>query len=84
VVELADQRASALAGDAEGHVLERVRLERTLELVRGSPPTVRRVFELTYGAPALSARQVSDELGLSVQRVRQVLCELRARLRRGT
>lgn len=50
------------------------------ELAR-APATAQRVFALLHGQPPMTAAEAAQELGLSVQRVRQVLCEVRARLR---
>ncbi|HKO48438.1 MAG TPA: sigma factor-like helix-turn-helix DNA-binding protein [Polyangiaceae bacterium] len=46
--------------------------------------TCRNVFRLLYCGEGLTIKQVAIELGLSEQRVRQALCELRERLRRLT
>lgn len=40
------------------------------------------IFHAVYGSDAKSHADVAKELGMSVQRVRQTLCEVRARLRR--
>jgi RNA polymerase sigma-70 factor (ECF subfamily) len=50
------------------------------ELAR-APATAQRVFALLHGQPPMTPAEAAQELGLSVQRVRQVLCEVRARLR---
>ena len=39
------------------------------------------MFALLYGERALAPTEVASELGLSVQRVRQIVCELRKRMR---
>jgi DNA-directed RNA polymerase specialized sigma24 family protein len=46
-----------------------------------APANARRVFALLYGERALTPTEVATELGLSVQRVRQIVCELRKRMR---
>lgn len=82
VVELSDKRVAALAGDAEHLVLKRARLQRAFAMVQEGSSTSRQVFTLTYRPPGMTAAEVARRLNLSEQRVRQVLCELRARLRR--
>jgi len=67
--------------DVEERLLARETLRRVIKVVEGAGPTARRVFELTYGEPPHSAGEVAEELGISVQRVRQVGCELRKRIR---
>ncbi|HET6585005.1 MAG TPA: sigma factor-like helix-turn-helix DNA-binding protein [Nannocystaceae bacterium] len=67
--------------DVEERLLAREQLRLVMKVVEGAAPTARRVFELTYGEPPRSAAQVAEELGISVQRVRQVGCELRKRIR---
>jgi len=44
--------------------------------------TARKVFGLVYGKPGGNAAAAAQQLGLSLQRVRQILCETRAHLRR--
>jgi RNA polymerase sigma-70 factor (ECF subfamily) len=39
------------------------------------------VFRLAYGGEGLSHAEVARRVGLSLQRVRQILCEVRAKLR---
>jgi len=67
------------APGAETRVHARAQLARARAELERCPKQARRIFELTYDdvPQAETARQV----GLSVQRVRQTLCEVRARLR---
>jgi RNA polymerase sigma-70 factor (ECF subfamily) len=44
-------------------------------------PTHQQVFRLVYARPGLPHGEVAAKLGLSVQRVRQSMCELRRKLR---
>lgn len=44
-------------------------------------PRAREVFSLVYGPRNASHREAAAEVGLSLQRARQMLCELRAQLR---
>jgi len=67
--------------DVEEQLLARDQLRLVMKIVEGAPPTARRVFELTWGDPPRNAFEVAEELGISVQRVRQVACELRKRIR---
>ena len=46
------------------------------------PPRARDVFVAVYGPRGQSQEDVARKQGLSLQRVRQILCEVRARLRR--
>lgn len=78
VAELAD----AITGpDLERRVSARQALRRVLSVVDRSYPSAQRVFHLLYGADPKTPTQVSEETGLSVQRVRQILCELRRTIR---
>lgn len=44
-------------------------------------PSARKVFELAYGGEGLSHAEVAARVGLSTQRVRQIVCEVRKLLR---
>ena len=67
------------APSVETRLDARAKLARARAELDRCPSQARRIFELTYAdvPHAETARQV----GLSVQRVRQTLCEVRARLR---
>lgn len=67
--------------DLEEQLLAREQLRRIAKIVEAASPSARRVFELTWGDAPRSASEVAEELGISVQRVRQIACELRKRLR---
>lgn len=80
-----DSTRDDLHGD--GHELEeqlaaRHQLRKIQAVVSASHPNAKRVFELWYGGHGHSATEIADELGISVQRVRQITCELRQRIRR--
>lgn len=77
--------ASTLPDDGrelEGQVAARHQLRKIQGLLERAHPNARRVFEMLYGGNALSAAEIAQELGLSVQRVRQISCELRHKIRR--
>ena len=65
----------------EDRVLSRDRLARADQLLATCSPSARRVFELIYEQPGIGHAEVATQVGLSVQRVRQILCEVRKRLR---
>jgi len=66
---------------AETRLVTRSQLEvASAELDRCSPKA-RQVFELIYDDDAVSHAETAKRVGLSVQRVRQTICEVRARLR---
>jgi RNA polymerase sigma-70 factor (ECF subfamily) len=86
--ELADADAAddaeALADpnpDAELRLIRREELARAHTELARCPPAAREVFTLLYTNPGMSHAEAARRLGLSVQRVRQTLCEVRARLR---
>jgi RNA polymerase sigma factor (sigma-70 family) len=64
---------------------ERAAQRERLELVRRElgtcPPRSRQIFQAVYGAGGRSHAEVAHELGISVQRVRQAVYEVRARMR---
>jgi len=69
------------ATDLEREVDNRRRLDRTLAALAECSPKARRVFRLVYGPERLSHADAAREAGISLQRVRQTLCETRQRLR---
>jgi RNA polymerase sigma factor (sigma-70 family) len=73
---LADPR-----GDAESRLMTEERVERAVHVLAGCSPSARKVFRLAYGGDGLSHAEVASKVGLSLQRVRQILCEVRAKLR---
>lgn len=79
-----DESALGIADPAPGaldRMVSREALDRALaELARCSPKS-RDVFALVYDNPDLPHADAAQQVGLSVQRVRQTLCEVRARLR---
>lgn len=69
------------APSAETTLIQRQELERALAALERCSPSARRVFLAVYEAPEASHADAAQRLGLSIQRVRQVLCEVRKRLR---
>jgi RNA polymerase sigma factor (sigma-70 family) len=67
--------------DPERHVIGRERLVMIGRVLDGCPPRSREVFLAVYGPGGRGHAEVARELRLSVQRVRQILCEVRARVR---
>lgn len=80
-----DEPRQHAAGDAALDLEQQLDARQQLRVVRAvldrAPSNARRVFALLYGERALSPSEVASELGLSVQRVRQIVCELRKRMR---
>jgi RNA polymerase sigma factor (sigma-70 family) len=68
-------------GDAESRLMTEERVTRAVEVLSGCSPSARKVFRLAYGGDGLSHADVALKVGLSLQRVRQILCEVRAKLR---
>jgi RNA polymerase sigma factor (sigma-70 family) len=68
--------------DTEQVVGGREEIERVLAALAGCSPTARKVFRLVYGTPGGCAASAAKDIGLSLQRVRQILCETRRQLRR--
>ena len=67
--------------DAESTLLTQERVSCAVEVLSGCSPSARKVFRLAYGGEGLSHAEVAQRVGLSLQRVRQILCEVRAKLR---
>ena len=70
------------APDVERIVGSREEIERVLAALATCPANARKVFRIVYATPGGSAAMAAKELGLSLQRVRQILCETRAHIRR--
>ncbi len=66
---------------AEDAVISHEQVRMAQRIWSTCSPQAQRVFLLAYEEPTLSHAALADRLGLSVQRVRQVLCEVRAKLR---
>lgn len=60
----------------------REELDRVLAALATCSPTARKVFRLVYATPNGSAASAAQAVGLSLQRVRQILCETRSQIRR--
>jgi RNA polymerase sigma factor (sigma-70 family) len=76
--------AAALAdpgADAESRMVTEERVDCAVEILAGCSDSARKVFRLAYGGDGLSHTEVAERVGLSLQRVRQILCEVRAKLR---
>ena len=70
------------AGDPERALANREELERVLAALETCSPQARRVFRLVYATPGGTAQAAAQAVGLSLQRVRQILCETRAHIRK--
>jgi RNA polymerase sigma-70 factor (ECF subfamily) len=73
-----DQERSA---GPEEQAIQRERLERIRHELASCPPRARQIFRAVYGPGGRSHAEVARDLGLSVQRVRQAICAVRARMR---
>jgi RNA polymerase sigma-70 factor (ECF subfamily) len=69
------------SASAEDSVIGRERLARVERALAGCPAGARRVFEMVYDHPELGYAEVASRVGLSVQRVKQIVFEVRQRLR---
>jgi DNA-directed RNA polymerase specialized sigma24 family protein len=67
--------------DVERQVQSREQVALVLEALATCSSTARKVFGLIYGTPDGSPAKAAAVLGLSLQRVRQILCETRAQIR---
>jgi RNA polymerase sigma-70 factor (ECF subfamily) len=79
--ESLDDAPEAATESPEAHFFNRERLQKAHELLQELSPSARAVFERLYGDPQLSHAEVAARVGLSVQRVRQIVCEVRKVLR---
>lgn len=69
------------APGAEARVQGGQQIRRAEEALLACNPTAQRVFLAVYDDPARPQAEVAREVGLSLQRVRQIVCEVRHRLR---
>jgi RNA polymerase sigma-70 factor (ECF subfamily) len=65
----------------EQRVLTRQQAERALAVIATLPPSAQRLFRMLARDPGVSHAHIAEVLGLSLQRVRQILCELRKTVR---
>lgn len=67
--------------DAETKLLAEEQLARAEAVLSRCSPSARKVFRLAYSGEGKSHADVAAEVGLSLQRVRQIICEVRKVLR---
>jgi RNA polymerase sigma-70 factor (ECF subfamily) len=79
--DLDGETLPAPGGSAEDRAIDRQQLERVRRALGACPPSARRVFEFVYDHPELTYAESAARLGLSSQRVKQIVCEVRKRLR---
>lgn len=76
---------SPLAADplalADEQLINQQQLQRVVAALQSCPLASRRVFQMVYENPELAYAEVAERLGLSVQRVKQIVCEVRKQLR---
>jgi RNA polymerase sigma-70 factor (ECF subfamily) len=70
------------AAGPDQRAVDRDRWETLCQELDRCPARAREVFISVYGPRGRSHEDVARRLGLSLQRVRQIICEVRARLRR--
>ncbi len=71
----------ALAPSMETTLIRRQDLARVMTTLARCSATEQRVFRAVYEEPGIPHAEAAARLGLSVQRVRQVMCEVRKKLR---
>jgi RNA polymerase sigma factor (sigma-70 family) len=67
--------------NAETKLLAEEQLSRAEQVLSQCSPSARTVFLLVYGGEGLSHAEAAARVGLSLQRVRQIVCEVRKVLR---
>jgi len=75
------EQEPAGGADPERALIARRDVEIALEVLSRSSASARAVFLHLYDDPPPSHQVVADRLGLSLQRVRQILCEVRRAIR---
>jgi DNA-directed RNA polymerase specialized sigma24 family protein len=73
---------AAMQPDVDRVVASRQELDRVLAALATCSPIAKKVFRLIYATRDGSAASAAKEVGLSLQRVRQILCETRSHIRR--
>lgn len=73
---------STPAPEVERVVASRQEIERVLDALGTCSSTAKQVFRLVYATPGGNCASAAKMLGLSLQRVRQILCETRAHIRK--
>jgi RNA polymerase sigma factor (sigma-70 family) len=69
------------SADAEMQLITEERLAKAEKILSRCSPSAKSVFHLVYGGEGLDHAEVAERLGLSLQRVRQIVCEVRKLLR---
>ena len=69
------------AADPERALIARRDVETALRVLAAASPSARAVFYHLYDDPPPSHDEVAARVGLSLQRVRQILCEVRKKIR---
>jgi len=69
------------AASAEDRLMRRQLLQRASRALEACSPRARTVFTLAYEHPERPQIELAQQVGLSLQRVRQILCEVRAKIR---
>ena len=69
------------SANAEMRLLTGERLARAERILARCSPSAKNVFRLAYGGEGLDHADIATRLGLSLQRVRQIVCEVRKQLR---
>ena len=65
----------------EERLTSRADLDRAASELERCSPQARHLFAMVYDCPGIPHAEAAKRSGLSIQRVRQILCEVRARLR---
>lgn len=73
--------AAAPLALADEQMISQQQLQRVVSALQTCPPTSRRAFQMVYENPELPYAEVAEQLGLSTQRVKQIVCEVRKHLR---
>lgn len=77
---IGDVEKQATNACQESRVVARDELRHAEKVLRTLPATAQTIFRLAYGPERPTAAEIAQQVGLSTQRVRQTLCEVRRRL----